>query len=421
MKAQRGNKMKWIKACTLGAVCIIAVLGIWGLALADSAEVLPKGVSRVKLKGSYYNDVTERFDPDGNEESVATFFNDTLGSNVFPVLGLFEQSNGGPLPDGTANIGDSIVDFNYEFRDLILDYRYGISDKVTIGIYVPYYWNKTKLTEARVDTSNATLGIDPSTGLPAIPIADGGTGIVDDAIATPFVLGLIESPPYLFEPFESWSGSGLADIEAAVRYQYLKNDAWRLAFTGGIRFPTGAVDDPNNLLDVGFGKGAYALLFRLNNDLIAVKNFTVNATLKYDLYLPDEQTLRVLEAVDRPLATIANMEQVDRNLGDIFEIELSGDWGFTSMFSLYGTYKYGSRQKDRVSGNRGLNYDSLEDLTDWSYHSALAGISFSTVSKYLDEKASIPFSIEFDYENVFAGTNLFLKQQVYSLALYAYF
>jgi len=412
--------MKWIKAGTLGAVCIIAVLGICSLALADSAEVLPKGVSRVKLKGSYYNDVSERFDPDGNEESVATDFNAALDSNVFPILGLFEQSNGGPLPDGTANIGDSIVDFEYEFRDLVLDYRYGITDKLTIGVYIPYYWNKTNLKEARVDTSNATLGIDPATGFPDLP-PPFGNGIIHDSIATPFVLGLIESPPYLFEPFESWSGSGISDIEAALRYQYLKNDAWRLAFTGGVRFPTGSVDDPNNLLDVGFGEGAYALLFRLNNDLIAIKNLVVNATLKYDWYLQDEQTLRVLEAVDQPLAPIANTENVDRDLGDIFELELSGDWAFTNMFSLYGTYKYGSRQKDRVSGSRGLNYDSLEDETDWSYQSALAGISFSTVSKYLDEKASIPFSIEFDYENVFAGTNRFLKQQVYSLALYFYF
>jgi hypothetical protein len=179
------------------AVCIVTVLGMCGVALADSAEVLPKGVSRVKLKGSYYNNVTDRFDPDGNTESVANDFNDTLDSNIFPILGLFEQSNGGPLPDGTANIGDSIVDFEYEFRDLILDYRYGISDKVTIGVYIPYYWNETKLTEARVDTSNATLGIDPSTGLPDLP-PPFGNGIIDDTIATPFVLGLIESFPYLY-------------------------------------------------------------------------------------------------------------------------------------------------------------------------------------------------------------------------------
>ena len=390
------------------AVCIVTVLGMCGVALADSAEVLPKGVSRVKLKGSYYNNVTERFDPDGNEESVANDFNATLDGDIFPMLGPY-------------NLGDAIVDFEYEFRDLIIDYRYGISDKVTIGIYIPYYWNKTNLNEARVDTSNATIGIDPSTGLPDLPPPD-GSGIINDDLATAVVLGLIESDPYYFEPFETWSGSGLSDIEAAVRYQYLSNDAWRLAFTGGIRFPTGSVDDPNNLLDVGFGQGAYALLFRLNNDLISVKNFTFNATLKYDWYLPDEQTLRVLEAVDRPLAPLSNTDEVDRNLGDIFELELSGDWAFTNMFSLYGTYKYGSRQKAEVSGSRtDLNYDSLEDETDWSYQSVLAGISFSTVSKYLDEKASVPFSVEFDYEDIFAGTNRFLKQQIYSLSLYFYF
>lgn len=402
--------MKRVLARISGVVCVMVAIGMCGIALADSAEVLPKGVSRVKLKGSYYNKITERFDPDGNEESVATDFNAVLDETVLP--GFWPTA----FPPG-SNIGETVVDFDYEFRDLILDYRYGITDKLTIGVYIPYYWNKTNLTEARVDTSGADPLLLGGLGCPTTP-GDPAT----DACVTQAMLAIIEQDPYYFEPFDSWSGSGISDIEAAVRYQYLKNDAWRLAFTGGVRFPTGSVDDPNNLLDVGFGEGAYALLFRLNNDLIALENFTFNATLKYDWYLPDEQTLRVLAAVDRPLAPLANTDKVDRNLGDIFELELSGDWAFTEMFSLYGTYRYGSRQKDSVSGDRtDLNYDSLEEETDWSYQSALAGVSFSTVSKYLDETASVPFSVEFDYENVFAGKNRFLKQQVYSLALYLYF
>ena len=81
-----------------------------------------------------------------------------------------------------------------------------------------------------------------------------------------------------FEDFE--------DLEIGGRWQYFRNETWKLAFTGGVRLPTGRKDDPENLGDVGFGTGAYALLFRLNQDLTLfqeegpLKRFTTLGFLK---------------------------------------------------------------------------------------------------------------------------------------------
>lgn len=398
--------MKKIYGGVLLCVCAVLVLGIASLALADSAAVLPKGVSRLNVKYSFYSAIDERFGPDDDEESLSTDFNAVLDDTIFPLL----------LPPGT-NVGTSVVDFEYDFADLILEYFYGLSDKVTLGVYVPYYWNKTDLKEARVDTSGATQAVLDSLLGAGFPAGDPAT----DAAVTSFVLAALEGPPFQFKPFDTVEESGLSDIEVIARYQYYKDDRWQLSFTGGVRFPTGDVDDPDNLLDTEFGSGAYALLFRFNQDYTGVENLTLNATVGYDLVLPDEETVRVLDDVNQPLAPIANKEKVERDLGDVFKVVLSGDLSLSKTLSIGLLYEYAEKQKDDVDGDLGLAYESLEDETDWTSNRIMANVTYSTVQRYLDEETAIPFDLYLEYEDYFAGSNNFLKQKVLSLGVTAYF
>jgi hypothetical protein len=293
-----------------------------------------------------------------------------------------------------------------------------LSDKVTIGIKVPYYWNKTDLKEARVVVSDPLdpllIPLDPPCG--ADPTAPGY-----EACVTQAVLATLEGPPFSFDPFESWKDSGLSDIEIGLRYQYYRDDKWRLAFTGGLRVPTGETDDPDNLLDTEFGTGAVAVLMRFHQDFIGLEKLMLDLTVKYDLVLPDQETVRVPNDVDLPLAPEANREKVDRDLGDILAVELFGDWGLSETWSVNALYVLASRQKDKVDGDLGLAYESLEDETDWDYQSITAGVTYSTVSRYMEEKTGVPMDVSLSYETVFDGSNNYLKQQLYTLGIALYF
>ena len=139
---------------------------------ADNAEVLPKAVSRVSLNGQFYFPVDERYDPDGNKEDVAADYNTTFDSSVFADLALVETAFG--MPSGSANIGDSVVSYDIEWRELDFFYEYGVTDRLTVGVHIPYWWNETKINEARLDTSNATVGksaIGAGLGVPLTPLA----------------------------------------------------------------------------------------------------------------------------------------------------------------------------------------------------------------------------------------------------------
>lgn len=202
------------------------------------------------------------------------------------------------------------------------------------------------------------------------------------------------------------------------RYQYLKTDKWQLAFTGGVRFPTGTLDDPDNLGDIALGNGAYALLFQSQNDFIGIKNLLLDLTFRYDLVLPHSVRLRVPDSVHQPLTP--NEENVDRNIGDRIEMEMTGIYNFFDGFSFSLLYKYGYKFKDHVSGNRGFSYVSLEDETNYQEHVGIASLWYSTIPLYSAKKFPIPMMAILSYRDRFAGINV-LKSQYLSLTLALYF
>jgi hypothetical protein len=431
MKTSRGEiAMRKMKVVVYLFGCFFITIGIISQAFADSAEVLPKGIFRADVTTNLYFTVDKRFNGEGHTEDVSTDFNATLNSNIFPGLSPLDSLTGGP---GTANIGRSIVSFNYNYTDLIFGFNYGVTDRLTVGILIPYWWQSTDVTKVHLDTKNATVGKnpffgkpnDPFGGAPLIPISLGGipltTNDAQNLIGKGlYINGQLAIPGYSYKRLASWSDNDISDIEAGARYQYFKNDNWRLAFTGGVRFPTGKVDDPNNLIDQSFGTGAYALLFRLNNDYTEIKNLVLNATIRYDLTLPDEQLKRVT-SIHHPIVPLTDEERVSRNIGDVLQLEGSGCYSFAKGWDLSLLYRYAMKTKDDISGHRNLDYAALAFQTDWTYHLFSAGISYSTIPLFRAKKFPLPLKASVEYQNVFAGTNNFLQQQFFTLKLAAYF
>jgi len=398
----------------------------------ESAQVLPKGVWNAVLTGNYYFPIKERFNPDGDAEDVAKYFNANLNSNVFPQLSALDQAFFGGTP-GAATIGTSEVSFEYEAQEAKLSIQYGVTDRFTAGILIPYQWLKTNVKKVNLNTANATVGTNPGFGgpgplggVPLIPIAAGGVplttadaqGLLGPGLTINGIL--VPGTGLGYKPIQTWEENGFGDIQLGGRYQYFSTEVWQLAFTGGIQLPTGKTDDPNNLIDLGFGTGCYALLFRLNNDYKGIKDLVLDATFKVDYYLPGKVEKRVTD-VQHPLTTTANLEKVDITIGTTYEIDLGGTYGFAKGWNIAPVYVYSWRSKNKVSGSKGLNYGALEENTDWSYQQVMLDLTYSTIPLFREKKFFAPFTATLHYENVFDGKNYFLKQQAIGFVLTAYF
>ena len=409
-----------------GALCffvVISLCSICSISFAGTAEVLPKGVWNVRVDYRHSFNVDERYDPDGDTEDVATDYNTSLNSNIFPALGLVEDFFG--MPPGSGTVGDSEVSFEYQFDIAETYISYGLTDKLSVGLYIPYWWIENSV-DRRLNTTNATIGKNvalntltpfavpgtvPLTTQDVLDLLEKGLDINGD--------GTVEVPGYGYTRFETFDDHGLGDMELGLRYQYLKTGKWRLAFTGGVRLPTGEIDDPDMLQDYAVGSGVYALLFRLNNDYTGIKNLVLNATFQYDWVIPDKQKLRIPLDVDRPITR--DKETVDRDLGDIFRLEGSALYTFAKGFSACLTYWYEFKLKDDIDGDRGFNYKSLEDETDQKEHIIIARLSYSTLPLYLEKKFPVPLDASIFYRDRFAGDNNLLKSQYIGFGLGVYF
>jgi hypothetical protein len=420
------------KTITIIVICLFICFFFTGVitrSYADSAQVMPKGVVSVILEGKQYFPVEKKFDKHGNKEDIAVDYNANLNSTVFHDLQYLEEGSPIPLPfpklpPGSASIGNSVVSFELGGSELISLLQYGLTDRLTLGVRIPLYWRKNEV-KATLDASKATVGKNAALNT-LTPLTVPGTVRLTTQDAQNLIGrgldingdGKIDISGFGFKPVKSWSDYGVSDIEVGGRYQYLRTDKWQLAFTGGVRFPTGEVDDPDNLTDIKLGDGAYALLFQSQNDFDGIKNLLLNATVRYELVLPHKERLRVPDRVHQPLTL--NEENVDRNIGDKFEIEISGIYDLFYGFSLSLLYKYGYKFKDHVSGNRGFNYESLEDETDAQEHIGVASLCYTTIPLYQAKKFPLPMSASVSYRDRFAGVNRENAQYI-SLAFAIYF
>ena len=376
--------------------------------VADDAAVLPQGVSRVYWDFYRYLPTTQRYNADGEKEDLAhPFTNASLDASVFPVLALF-----GP----NATLGEVAIDYEYDIDVLDLGYSYGLTNKLSIGIHIPYYWI-TNNVDTELDTTNATVGLAAG-GVCCNTIPPGTAMTVDD------VQGLVKSQ-FGFSRIDDWQRDGIGDIELGAKYRFFLEKSSAFALTGGLRIPSGYEDDADKLDDVAWSFGNYALLLRLHYDYLlsqlwnpspsslqqpapAAGDVVLNLTFRYDYMLPDDKIMRIGDTAEQTLTN--NRERVDRKLGDIVNLEVSLKYHFDSAFSTMATYTYGFKQKDDIDGDMGFNYSSLEADTDSREHIFILELNYSTLAAYRDNKSRAPMEFSIAYRDRFKARGPFSDQ-----------
>jgi hypothetical protein len=436
------------RLAVLGAV-FLAALALFPCAgaRADDAGVLPKGLVNVSLEGLFYVPIKEKFNADGDREPVAfDLDNRALDNQIFPALG-------GVLPffpalGGTASIGDSDVSYTYDLQIVNLALFYGLTDRITVGVNVPYWW-MTNLVRAQLKSgagSSANVGLNPNFGvaghplrlLPVIPLTLGGQRLSTEDVQQLLGPGLPGISGFGFDRVKTWRQEGFADLDTGAKIQFLKTDDVRMAGSLGMRFPTGEEDDPDSLVDFPFGDGVFAILLRLHGDYLisnlwnrpppvapgairlgAPGDFQLNLTFRYNISLPDRPERRVPSDVNNPITT--NKERVSRDMGDRFEAEFGLRYQLFQDFSVSGWYRFVDEQQDEINGTKGFAYSVLEKESAVREHVFFAGATYSTTRLYLAKEFPFPMTVTVGFRDRFAGKNNTLASQYLYLQLGVFF
>ena len=398
----------------LVTVAIAILLATTDIATADDATVLPKNVFSLRLDSQFYFPIKKQFNNTGDTEDIAEDLNTRLDSSVFPSLSLVEAGFG--LPPGSASLGDTDVEYKYKIQIFDFYLYYGLTDRLTIGGKFPY-WNFKNEVDTGLDTTNATVGLNPGVPGGIAPLAfPGTTPATEDDIQN--LLG----SEYGYKKVEDWNRHGFSDLELGYRYQYYKSDNWRLAFTNTVSVPTGKTNDPDSLVDYPFGTGAWGLIVYANNDYLGLKKYGLefDATFRYLYYFPDTEYTRVPTSVDQPIAPPENKERVDRKIGDVFRVDLEGRYEFIEGWTFSLFYRYLQKARNQISGDRGLDYDALQKETNEKEQQYRVGIAYSTIPLYQKKEFSVPMSVKLYYRKRFAAENL-LKSQYIGVDAVIYF
>jgi len=376
-------------------------------ALADDASVLPKGRSNVSLENLFYFSTDSRWNPHGNEEKVAGVFNERLLTAADFGLG-----------SSALTLGTSFLRYDYRFNILDFSAAHGLTDRLTLGVDIPYYQAQNKV-RALVTSQGANLCISLVTGGIVPCGSPGGTrAITTEDLQQILTRGIPGVPGFGFKRVQSFSADGLGDITAVAKYQYFRNEDWRLAGSAGVRFPTGRQDDPDNLADVAWSSGAYALLLRFHHDYVVSNlwkeksaattpdisrpgDLLLDLTFRYDWVLPDQATLRIGSA-SNPITR--NRERLDRDLGDRFEIEFTSKYEVLRGLSVSALYKYGWKLEDRITGHKTFPTRALEKDTDSTEQVFIVRGTYSLLPLYLEKKFPIPLNLTVSYRDRFAGS-----------------
>lgn len=395
-----------LKIYTVFLFTFINVLLVFnGMSFADNAQVMPKGMHRAELQNKFWFPITQGYTSEGEKVDIGSAYTAPLDSNGIAALAALENAAG--MSPGSATLGHTDIEMSFNYNDLILYYQYGVTDKLTVGTEIPYFWQWTDVKRATVNTDNATVGINLSgQGSPLLPIGAGGTANGD--MAMEMLQGQLQQLGY--QRIEDWDASGFGDIRAGFRYQYLQQNPYLLAVTGGVTIPTGAVDDPDSFVDIEFGEGAWGLFVHSNNDYTGISNLVLNLTLRYEHYLTGSQDRRMPESSASFLS--ARKESIRVQLGDKVECELSSTYNFSEAISMDLMYRFAYQADDSVAGATNYDYSVFSKDTFREEQVGRVGLSYSTIPAFKRDEFALPLVTSIEYRDRFAGKNVSVSRYI---------
>ncbi len=182
---------------------------------------------------------------------------------------------------------------------------------------------------------------------------------------------------------------------------------YRLAAGAVYRFGTGQLDAANDFVDIGTGNGQNDVEFRGFADVLVGSHFWTSFIARYNFQLSDEAEVRITDQPNKRLAAAYRQRSVDRDLGDISEVEINPRWVFNNYFSATGHYLFRLKRPDEYRGsfqvdsattgfaNITLDASTLNQETFFREHRLGFGAAFSTIGAFEQGKARLPMEITY--------------------------
>ena len=225
------------------------------------------------------------------------------------------------------------------------------------------------------------------------------------------------------EPLATRTTTSIGDIEIGTMFQLLNTvrrdtlqrygTGVRAAVGATFRLGTGRADNPDDFVDVPSGDGQNDVEVRTQWDLLFGSRFALGLGGRYVLQLPDKEIVRITEP-HQPFAAFWRRQEVDRDLGDVIDAQVTPRIGLGSFFTLMGQYRVRRKAEDRYTGRFNVTDDLGEPVTldaaildaetEQREDRVSIGLGYSTLTSVARSRARIPLEIVLQYGESIRGS-----------------
>ncbi|MBH48988.1 MAG: hypothetical protein CME71_12540 [Halobacteriovorax sp.] len=266
---------------------------------------------------------------------------------------------------------------------------YGITDKITIYGFIPFYDATVDLNLERTEKGRKNVGSSIALeGLPEIDVR-----IIQNLFVN----------YYKYKPLGKWEATGFGDLEFGVMWNFLSSDHYGLLLNAGLVAPTGREDNPDILQDISFGDGQWDNFVEVGGDYKLTDDLSLDAWTRYTLQHKFKKNVRQPENKDFPMTEKKGISEID--LGDKLLFGTQINYSIDDQWTPSLNYIFEYKAKDNYSSNSPTADAINESNTELRSHTLRLGMSYSTLELFKQKKFILPGAINFAIQSVLGGKN----------------
>lgn len=384
----------------------VLALGLSISAHGQAWKTLPKGVRILGYRNVTTSKVKSNYNQFRSESSLGSTFKidaDSLNAMAGNVIVPGVDINAAAYKNFLA--GEYKVDAAAQFNVNGFGFGLGLTNNIMFYGEVAYYQAQVK-TNFRRSKNNTYAQTSEM-------LHDGNGGLTDDTLADNIkqlpdvderVLQSALKTQYGYQPIGDWSGTGYGDMETGLMAKVVDQSVWGLLLYPGVVLPTGRVDDPNILQDVGFGDGQYDFFLEAASGYIFNDYINLGTTLRYTYQAPAAHELRIPTSQESSIAR--KMGTFDVKYGDKINWMLNSTFGFNDWLSFTPVYRFMYQMPSAYSSEFTDANTYLTQNTNKMEHQVQLTTSISSIQPFMKKKFLLPAQLNMNVVQTIAGRNV---------------
>tara|TARA_R110000868_G_scaffold104087_5_gene286270 strand:- start:486 stop:1652 length:1167 start_codon:yes stop_codon:yes gene_type:complete len=359
-------------------------------AFAGYSQTLPKGVRNLTFRLIKTNTIKGSYNAQGQPEGYSV--NSKINADV--LIGLNSSVDTylqglSPADYNDFNFGTFEGNATSDVFAQALGGGYGITDKITVYGFIPFYDATVDLNLERTEKGRKNVGSSISLeGLPEIDVR-----IIQNLFVN----------YYKYKPLGKWEATGFGDFEFGVMWNFYNDDDFGLLVNFGGVAPTGREDNPDILQDISFGDGQWDSFIEFGGDYKITNDLSIDAWTRYTRQYKFNKNVRQPENQDFPMTDKKGMSEID--LGDKILFGTQLNYSIDDQWTPSLNYIFDYKGKDSYSSNSPTADAINESNTELRSHTLRLGISYSTLELFKQKKFILPGAINFAIQSVLGGKN----------------